>query len=90
MASAVSGRTPLRISSSSVSTPCVKPATSVKPKVAEPPLMEWAARKIVLMLSLSVVAPRLNSPDSITSSPSRLSWKKTLAISAISGSSLIR
>src|SRR5258708_20332319 len=89
MASAVTGRTPLRISSSSVSTPCVKPATSAKPKVAEPPLMEWAARKIVLIFSLSAVAPRLRSPDSITSSPSRLSWKNTLAISAISKSKVM-
>src|SRR6266436_639287 len=89
MASAVTGRTPLRISSSRVSTPCVKPATSAKPNVAEPPLMEWAARKIVLMFSLSAVAPRLRSPDSMTSSPSRLSWKNTLAISAISKSNVM-
>ena len=72
-ASEVTGRSPLRISSSSVSTPCVKLATSMKPNVAEPPLMECAARKMVLMFSRSAVASRLNSPDSMMSSPSRLS-----------------
>src|ERR1700722_113251 len=41
------------------------------------------------MFSLSALAPRLNSPDSMMSSPSRLSWKNTLAISAISKSKVM-
>jgi hypothetical protein len=40
-----------RSSSSSVSHVCVNDATSAKPKVALPPLIECATRKIVLMIS---------------------------------------
>ena len=42
---------PLRSSSSSVSQLCVKEAMSEKPKVALPPLMECATRKMVLISS---------------------------------------
>ena len=66
-----------RNSSSSVSQVCVNDATSEKPNVALPPLMECATRKIVLMSSGSG-APTLSfsSAASIVSSASKLSSKK--------------
>ena len=73
-ASWVTSRLPSRISSSSVSMTWVKSATAVKPKVPLPPLIECAARKIVLIVSRSA-APisRFSSSDSIVSRPSKLS-----------------
>src|SRR6187399_3353396 len=69
-------RLPPRIWSSSVSSVCVNAATSVKPKVALPPLMECATRKIVLTRSRSASpAESLSSAASIESSASLLSAK---------------
>jgi len=66
-----------RSSSSSVSQVCVNEATSEKPNVALPPLIECATRKMVPMISGSG-APGLScsSAASIESSASKLSSKK--------------
>src|SRR5260370_279168 len=85
-ASGVMPRVPLRISSSSVSTECVKPDISMNPNVPAPPLIECAARKMVLMVSRSALLSSVNSPDSMVSRPSKLSSKKSCRISSISWS----
>ena len=78
-ASLVTGRDPWRISSSRVSTPCVNSAISTKPKVAEPPLIEWAARKIVSMFSRPVSRRASGAPTPshrvLRGSPRRRSWR---------------
>src|SRR6185437_4625459 len=72
----VTGIVPLRSSSSSVSRLWVKEAISEKPKVALPPLIEWATRKIVLMSSGSgEPTSSLRSAASMASSASKLSSK---------------
>ena len=56
----------------------VNSATSVKPKVAEPPLIEWAQRKMPLSSSsLACVKSKLSSICSIWSRFSAASSKKT-------------
>ena len=78
IASLVTCLRPSRISSSSVSMIWVKLATSVKPNVPAPPLIEWAARKIELISSGSASPGCIPSnPDSMISRPSKLSSKKT-------------
>src|SRR5450631_2301516 len=85
-ASGVIVRTPLRISSSSVSTEWVNSDISMKPNVPAPPLMECAARNMVFIVSRSAPSSRVKSPASMALRPSRLSSKKSLRISSISRS----
>src|SRR5579859_1232451 len=85
-ASGVTPREPLRISSSSVSTECVKPDISMNPNVPAPPLIECAARKMVLMVSRFAPPSSVSRPDSMVSRPSKLSSKKSCRISSISWS----
>ena len=67
-----------RSSSSSVSSVCVKEATSLKPNMPAPPLMECATRKMVLTVSESAAPGTSCSSDaSMVSRASKLSTKKT-------------
>src|SRR5690348_9982318 len=75
--SASAARRPPRTSSSSDSSTWVNAARSANPKVAAPPLIECAARKIVWMSSGSWTPfSRTSNASSIPSRPSRLSSKK--------------
>ena len=77
---------PSRSASSRDSSTCANAATSSKPKVLLPPLMEWAARKMVLRISgsaatvswplLAAAFSRRSNSVSMPASPSRLSSKK--------------
>ncbi len=76
--SAVSAISCLRILSSKFSSTCVISVMSIKPKVAAPPFIEWAARKIALSSSssgLSMSMPR--SKRSASANSSSASSKKT-------------
>src|SRR5690606_40055594 len=79
-------RLPARASSSSVSSRWVRSLTARKPKVAAPPLIEWAARNTTLMVSRSGSADsRRSKPASMACRPSRLSsknaaWKRLMSI----------
>ncbi len=67
---------PARSSSSSVSSVCVNDAMSLKPNMPAPPLIEWATRKMVLIVSASALPTfRRSRPASIESSASKLSSK---------------
>ena len=85
-AGGLTARWPARSSSSSVSSTWVRPAMASKPNVADPPLIEWAARKIELIRSPSrLPCSSDSSPASIASSPSRLSsknvaWKRCMSM----------
>ena len=90
IASGSSVRVPPRAWSSSVSRTWVRSVTAVKPNVAEPPLIEWAARKTTWIVSASPPpSSSASRPRSIASSPSRLSsknaaWKRLMSIARIS------
>src|SRR5690606_35859259 len=88
MATGSSVRRPARASSSRVSSRWVRSVTLEKPNVAAPPLIEWAARKMTLMVSASPPPDSSDSrPPSIASRPSRLSsknaaWKRVMSMAS--------
>src|SRR5690606_30225982 len=81
-----SRRLPARASSRSVSSRWVRSVTARKPKVAAPPLIEWAARNTTLIVSRSGSADsRRSRPASMACRPSRLSsknaaWKRLMSM----------